>query len=162
MGSDVVADMYAYGADFSSARPDTRVACQPVTLDTQSQQRLDDSLLQFPDIFTHTKTVFSKVKDGIAYKLSRTMIGNTSPAIGAKNGDSFPSQYLRWNKYILSPLEPPYGENRWVLQEKYYVTNLALSSCLLQLLLQIQGNLIWHHPQVGGNAGLLGRSDSHQ
>jgi len=115
---NVVADVYAYGANFLFTHPDTGVFRYPVTLDTESQQQVDYGCLQFPDIFAHAKTVFFEVKDGIAYKLSRTVTGNTSAPIGMKNGYSLSSQCLRRHNYVLSSPEPSYGEDRPVLQEQ--------------------------------------------
>jgi hypothetical protein len=89
-----------------------------VALDTQSLQRLGDGCFQFPDIFAHAKTVLSKVEDGIADKLSRTVVRNVSASIGAKNGYSISSECLLRNTYVLTSPEPPDGENRRVLQEQ--------------------------------------------
>jgi len=110
--------MYTYGADFLFTHPNTGVFRHTVARDTQSQQQPDYGCFQVPDVFARAKTVLPKVKDGIAYKLSRAVTGDTSASIGMKNGYSISSQCLPRHNYVLSSPEPSYGEDRRVLQEQ--------------------------------------------
>jgi hypothetical protein len=126
MRGNVVADVDAYGADFPFTHPDTGVFRYPVALDTQKQQQFDYGFLQFPYVFARAKMVLFKTEDGVADKLSRTMTGNTAPPVGVENGYSLFSERLRRDGHILFSPEPPYGENRRVLQEQQYIANSAL------------------------------------
>jgi hypothetical protein len=128
MRGNVVADVYADGADLLFAHPDAGVFRYPVGPDTQSQQYSHYCCFQFPYIFAHAKTVLFEAKDGVADKLSRTMVCNASASIGMKNSYPMSSQRLWRHSYVLPSPEPSYGENRRVLQKQQYVANSALRS----------------------------------
>ena len=162
MRGNVVADVYAYGANLLSADPDTGMFRYPVGPDIQRQQYTHYCRFQFPYILAHAKTDLSEVKDWIADKLSRTMVRNAAAPIGMKNSYSISSQHLWRHSYVLRSPEPSYGENRRVLQKQQYVASSALRSGLRQFLLQPQGTVIRHYPQVRGTTGLRKRRGTHQ
>lgn len=130
MRSNLVADVYAYGANLLVTHPDTGIFRYPVGPDTQRQQYTYYCCFQFIYVFAHAKAVLFEVEDGVADKLSWTMVCNASAPIGMKDSYSISSQCVCRHSYVLPSSEPSYGENRRVLQKQQYVANSALRSGL--------------------------------
>jgi hypothetical protein len=104
---DPSADVHADGADFAPAHPNAGQLGNAAGLDAEIGQRIDDGLLDGPDVSAHVALPFAQVQDGIADELAGAVIGDVAAAVGGMKAmparsriSSLASRFSMW------PLRP--------------------------------------------------------
>src|ERR1700675_467340 len=101
MRGNPAADMNPNRRNFPFAGPDARSPCFATRSNTKPVKRIDDHLLDSPDVSMHIALPFSQIENRITDNLPRPMISNIASAICLKKRNPRPRQQLGLSQQIL-------------------------------------------------------------
>jgi hypothetical protein len=97
----------------------------------------------------------SQVENGVAYELTRTMIGNIASSINEKKGESGLSHLLAGDENVIQAARPADGDGRRMFQEQQEIRDFPLDPLMMKPSLQLPSLPIFHYPKIPNVTHLL-------
>src|SRR5580692_11363027 len=123
MGGNPAADMNPNRRNFPCTGPNARSPCFPTRSNTEPVKRIDDHLLDGPDVSMDIALPFSQIENRITDNLPRPMISNIASAVGFKKRNPRSRQKLRFRKDVLAIPVPPHSDDMGMLDYQQLIGN---------------------------------------
>jgi len=136
------------GTHLFSFDPNSGVTLIPIRFDRKISQGSYHDLFEIPNIEVKVSPLVSQVENGVAYELTRTMIGNIASSINEEKGESGLSHLLVGDENVIQAARPADGDGRRMFQEEQEIRDFPLDSLMMKPSLQLPSLPIFHYPKI--------------
>src|SRR4030042_3584747 len=145
----------ADGTNLFSFDPNSGVTLIPIRFDRKIFQGSYHDLFEIPNIEVKGAPLVAQGENGVAYELTRTMIGNLASSINEKKGESGLSHLLVGDENVIQAARPADGDGRRMFQEEQEIRDFPLDSLMMKPSLQLPSLPIFHYPKIPNITHLL-------